>query len=109
APYYIFQCRPALGNRVYSVPIEQGYEVFEQAISKVSGLAKRARFVISHSSGKVEMVGMTEEVAYFRYHRAARDEDSGHFMAFRRNPSAYWLDDYSEIIQDYPVNMPYRL
>jgi len=109
APYYIFQCRPALGNRAYTVPIEKGYEIFEQAVSKVSGLAKRPRFVISHSSGKVEIAGMTEKFAYFRYHRAACDEDSGRFMAFRRNPSAYWLDDYDEIIQDYPVNMPYRL
>ena len=108
-PYYIFQCRPALGNRAYTVPIEEGYEIFKQAVSKVSGLAKRPRFVISHSSGKVEIVGMTEEFIYFKYHRAACDEDSGHFMAFKRNPDAYWLDDYDEITQDYPVSMPYRL
>ena len=106
APYYIFQCRPALGNRAYTVPIEKGYEIFQQALSKVSGLAKRPRFVISHSSGKVEMVGMTQEAAYFRYHRAACDEDSGRFMAFKRNPDAYWLDDYDEIVQDHPVNIP---
>jgi len=108
APYYIFQCRPALGNRGYTVPIEKGFEIFKQAISKVSGLAKRARFVMSHSSGKVEIVGMTEKVIYFKYHRASCDEDSGHFMAFRRNPDAYWLDDYDEIIQDRPVNTPCR-
>lgn len=109
APYYIFQCRPALGNRAYTVPIEEGYGVFEQAVSTVSGLAKRPRFVISHSSGKVEVVGITEEFTHFRYHRAVCDEESGRFMSFRRNPDAYWLDDYSEIIQGYPENMPYRL
>jgi len=108
APYYIFQCRPALGNRAYTVPIEQGYEIFEQAKSKVSGLAKRPRFVISHSSGKIEMVGMTEEFVYFKYHRAACDEDNGRFMAFKRNPNAYWFDDYDEIIRDYPTSLPYR-
>jgi len=107
-PYYIFQCRPALGNRAYTLPIEQGYEIIEQAKSLISGLAKRARFVMSHSSGKIEIVGKTEERVYFKYHRAACDEDSGRFMVFKSNPDAYWLDDYDEVIRDYPVNLPYR-
>jgi len=55
-PYYIFQCRPALGNKIYTVPIEEGYEIVEQAKSLVSGLAKRARYTMSHSSGKIEIV-----------------------------------------------------
>ena len=109
APYYIFQCRPSLGNRAYTVPIEEGYEIFTQAISKVSGLAKRPRFVISHSSGKIEIVGVTEEFIYLKYHRAACDEDSGRFMVFKRNPDAYWLDDYDEIIHDCPEKMSYML
>ena len=108
APYYVFQCRPSLGNRAYTVPIEEGYEILEQAKALVSGLAKRAHFVMSHSSGKIEIVGKTEGLVYFKYHRAARDEDSGYFMAFKCNPNAYWLDDYDEIIQDYPISLPYR-
>jgi lysine 2,3-aminomutase len=107
-PYYIFQCRPALGNRGYTVPIEEGYEIIEQAKARVSGLAKRVRFVMSHSSGKIEIVGKTKERVYFKYHRAAMDEDSGRFLVFENNPSAYWLDDYNEIIRDYPINLPYR-
>jgi lysine 2,3-aminomutase len=109
APYYIFQCRPALNNRTYAVPIEEGYEIFEQAMSKVSGLAKRTRFVMSHSSGKMEILGMTEEAVFFRYHRAACDKDSGQLMAFKRNPDACWFDDYDEDIQDSLVNTHYRL
>ena len=31
APYYMFQCRPALGNKTYAVPIEEGYDIFEKA------------------------------------------------------------------------------
>jgi len=107
-PYYIFQCRPALGNRAYTLPIEQGYEIIEQAKSLVSGLAKRARFVMSHSSGKIEIAGKTEERVYFKYHRAASDEDSGRFMVFKNNPNAYWLDDYDEIVRDYSIDLPYR-
>ena len=107
-PYYIFQCRPALGNKIYTVPIEQGYEIVEQAKALVSGLAKRVRFVMSHSTGKIEIVGRTEDFVYFKYHRSAEDADSGRFMALESNPDAYWLDDYTEVIRDYPIDLPYR-
>jgi len=107
-PYYIFQCRPALGNKAYTIPIEQGYEIVEQAKALVSGLAKRVRFVMSHSTGKIEIVGRTENFIYFKYHRAADDADSGRFLAWGSNPDAYWLDDYREMIQDYPIDLPYR-
>ena len=107
-PYYFFQCRPALGNRAYTVPIEQGYEIIEQAKARVSGLAKRIRFVMSHSSGKIEIIGKTENLVYFKYHRAAKDEDSGRFLTFKSNPNACWLEDYDEVTQDYSINLPYR-
>ncbi|HIJ52203.1 MAG TPA: KamA family radical SAM protein [Planctomycetes bacterium] len=107
-PYYIFQCRPALGNKAYTMPIEEGYEIVEQAKSRVSGLAKRARFVLSYSSGKIEIVGKTKDYVYFKYHRAANDADSGRFLALKSNPKACWLDDYDEVVQDYPVGLPYR-
>ncbi len=96
-PYYIFQCRPALGNKAYTVPIEQGYEIIEQAKSMVSGLAKRARFVMSHARGKIEILGKTEEFVYFKFQRAANDPESGRFLVFASNPNAYWLDDYAEM------------
>lgn len=108
-PYYIFQCRPALGNKIYTVPIEEGYEIVEQAKSLVSGLAKRARYTMSHSSGKIEIVGKTKDYVFFKYHRAFRDEDSGRFMVCASNPDAYWFDDYDEPIQDYPINVPQML
>jgi len=108
-PYYIFQCRPALGNKAYTVPIEEGYEIVAQAKSLVSGLAKRARYTMSHSSGKIEIVGKTKDKVYFRYHRAFRDEDSGRFMVFKSNPKAYWFDDYDELVEDYPIDVPQML
>ena len=108
APYYIFQCRPALGNKAYTVPIEEGYDIVEQAKSLVSGLGKRARYVMSHSTGKIEIVGKSRERVYFKYHRAACDADSGRFLVVKSNPNAYWLDDYDEIIRDYAIDLPYR-
>ena len=105
-PYYVFQCRPAIGNRTYAVPIEEGYEIFEKAKAMVSGLAKRARFVMSHATGKLEIVGKTEELMFFKYHRAARNEDSGRFLVMVRNPQAYWFDDYEQIVDEYPLAWP---
>jgi KamA family protein len=93
-PYYVFQCRPTKGNYTFSVPIEKGYKLFSEAISKVSGLAKRARFVMSHATGKIEIVGLNEENIFMRYHRAANPEDYKKFLIFDRNPEARWLDDY---------------
>ena len=107
-PYYIFQCRPALGNKAYTIPIEQGYEIVEQAKALVSGLAKRVRLVMSHSSGKIEIIGRNDNLVYFKYHRAAEDAESGRFLTLDSNPNAYWLDDYIEMIQDYPIDLPYR-
>ena len=107
-PYYIFQCRPAIGNKAYSVPIEKGYEIVEQAKSQVSGLAKRARYTMSHTTGKIEILGKTKEFVYFKYHRAANDQDSGRFLVFKSNPNAYWFDDYDEVVHDCPINLPYR-
>ena len=105
-PYYIFQCRPALGNKAYTVPIEEGYEIIEQAKARVSGLAKRVRYVMSHSTGKIEIVGKTKDFVYLKYHRAANDEDSGRFLVFKSNPNACWLDDYDETVQNRPINLP---
>lgn len=107
-PYYIFQCRPASGNKAYVVPIEEGYDIIERAKAKVSGLAKRARFVMSHSTGKIEIVGKTDSNVFMKYHRAANDADSGKFMILKSNPQACWFDDYQEVSLDYPVNQPYR-
>jgi L-lysine 2,3-aminomutase len=93
-PYYVFQCRPTLGNKPYAVPVEEAYENFVKAQAMCSGLASNSRFVMSHESGKVEVTGLTGDHIFMRYHRAARPEDHGRHLAFNRNPAAHWLDDY---------------
>lgn len=102
-PYYVFQCRPTLGNKIYVTPVEQAYEIFETARTGCSGLAKRARFVMSHSTGKIEIVGLTQEHIYFKYQRAAKAKDGSRFLVFKRNPNAYWFDDYEEAVDDYSL------
>ncbi|MDZ7816299.1 MAG: KamA family radical SAM protein [Planctomycetota bacterium] len=99
-PYYLFQDRPAFGNRHFSVPIEVGYDMFEEAKSYMSGLAKRARYVMSHATGKVEVLAKTKRSMIFRYHQAAKASNEGRVMCFDRNPEAVWLDDYLEQLSD---------
>jgi KamA family protein len=108
-PYYLFICRPTLGNKTYAIPIEEAFEIFEKARMRCSGLAKRARLVMSHSTGKIEIVGKTDERIYFRYHRAANPQEKARFMIFKRKPEAYWFDDYDEIINEYSIENPYRV
>lgn len=94
-PYYLFQCRPTAGNADFAVPVEEGYRIFAEAQTRGSGLVRRLRYVMSHHSGKIEIVGLDATHVFLRYHRAARRADEGRMLVFPRNSRAYWLDDYS--------------
>jgi KamA family protein len=100
-PYYVFQCRPVVGNSVYAVPIEEGYTLVENAKNMVSGLSKRIRFAMSHASGKIEIAAMTDDRIFMRHHRSATFENSGRILELERNGDAYWLDDYDEPVAIY--------
>ena len=102
-PYYVFLCRPTLGNETFSVPIETGYEIFEKARAKCSGLAKRARLVMSHETGKIEVVGVSEGQVFFKYNRSADSENDSKFLVFESNPEACWFDDYEEASLELPT------
>ncbi|MBI3911144.1 MAG: 4Fe-4S cluster-binding domain-containing protein, partial [Armatimonadetes bacterium] len=91
--YYLFQGRPTVGNGPYRVPLVRGYELFEKAKHHVSGLAKRARFVMSHDTGKIEVIGVDEGCIYLRHHRAKDPCTEGRFLVCKRNDEAYWFDD----------------
>lgn len=91
--YYVFQGRPTAGNDPYKVPIVRGWEIFREALRYGSGLARRARFVMSHETGKIEILAVDEKHIYLRYHRAKDAFLRGRFLIYKRNDDAYWLDD----------------
>jgi len=99
-PYYVFQCRPTQGNHHLAVPVEQAYEIHEQAKMRGSGLSKRSRLIMSHSLGKIEVLGLTDEYIFFKFHRAAIPKDKSYTVMYYRNPDAYWYDDYEEMLVD---------
>jgi len=92
-PYYLFQGRPTAGNEPYEVPIVRGWELFNEALRRGSGLARRARFVMSHETGKIEILAVDEKHIYLRYHRAKDAALRGQFMIYKRDDEACWLDE----------------
>ena len=96
-PYYLFQCRPTKGNGIYSLTLEESLDIFENAQNRCSGLAKSARLVMSHATGKMEIVGKSEEHIFIRYHRLPDPESVSGIMAMKRNPAAYWFDDLDPV------------
>ncbi|WAI00818.1 KamA family radical SAM protein [Methanogenium organophilum] len=104
APYYIFQCRPTIGNYHFSVPIEETYHLLEKAKRTCSGLAKRVKFVMSHKSGKIEILATDDKYTYMKYHQAADHNNIGKFMIFAKNPDAKWLEDYGAPLSESTLN-----
>ena len=98
-PYYLFQGRPTAGNEPYEVPMVQGWSIFQKALTRGSGLARRARYCMSHESGKIEIVGVSNEHMYLRYHQTKSQSDLGRFFVCRRNDQAFWMDQLEVLDQ----------
>ncbi len=92
-PYYLFQGRPTAGNAPYEVPIVRGWRIFQEALTRGSGLARRAKFVMSHATGKIEILAVDERSIYLRYHQAKDRRDLGRFLVAERDDEAGWLDE----------------
>ncbi|WP_345794354.1 lysine 2,3-aminomutase [Thauera sp. JM12B12] len=60
-PYYMFVERDTGARAYFEVPLVRAWEIYQQAIQQVSGLARTARGPsMSASPGKVEIQGITE-------------------------------------------------
>jgi KamA family protein len=97
APYYVFQCRPV--KRVkhhFQIPICEGLRIVEKAKASCSGLAKRFKYVMSHVSGKIEILGMLDGEIYFKYHEAKDRENLGVMFKRQADEEAEWLDDFKD-------------
>jgi KamA family protein len=93
-PYYIFQCRPV--KRVkhhFQVPLVKAVEIIEKAKAQCNGHSKRFRFIMSHKSGKIEILGIFENEIYFKYHQAKKRNRIGKIFKIPVNKNAGWLDD----------------
>lgn len=91
-PYYVFQDRPVAGNAGFEVPLREGYAIVEAAKARTSGLGKRVRFVMSHTTGKIEILAVAGDLIYLKYHQARRPEDEGRFLVCSLPADATWFD-----------------
>ena len=94
-PYYIFQCRPV--KRVknsFQLPLYKGYKIIEEAKKMLNGHSKRFKYVMSHKTGKIEILGIMNDEIYFKYHQAKDKKNSSRFFKKKLIKSAGWLDDF---------------
>jgi KamA family protein len=91
-PYYFFINRPVAGNRDFVLSLEEAYRIVEEAKSRTSGLGKRIRLSMSHTSGKIEILAIENGKAYLKYHQS-REEQYGKFMILDCPEDASWFDD----------------
>jgi len=95
-PYYVFQCRPV--KRVkshFQVPICEGVRIVEKAKADCNGHSKRFKYIMSHKTGKVEILGIMNGKIYFKYHEAKHRENLGVMFKRRVDEKAGWLDDFN--------------
>lgn len=95
--YYVFQCRPTVGNKPYALPLVEAYHRIEEAKKNNSGLAKRLKFTMSHESGKIEILGVDHRHIYLKYHRAKHQVNEQRLLVCYRDDDAYWLDQLRPI------------
>ncbi len=94
-PYYVFQCRPVKRVRHhFQVSLFRGYNIIEKAKKKLNGHSKRFKYIMSHKTGKIEIVGIKNNGIYFKYHQAKNSKNIGKFFKRKLNKTGGWLDDF---------------
>jgi len=100
-PYYVFQCRPVKRVKThFQVPLKEAYEIVEKAKQKLDGHAKRFKFIMSHRTGKIEIVGIIGNEIYLKYHQCKEPEKVGKLFKMLLTPNAGWLDDLKPVREE---------
>lgn len=96
-PYYMFVERDTGARRYFEVPLERTWQIYRQAIQRVSGLARTARGPsMSAFPGKVEIQGVTEvageKVFVLRFIQARNPDWVQRPFFAKYDPEASWYD-----------------
>ena len=97
-PYYIFQCRPV--KRVkhhFQVPLLKGVQIIEEAKDQCNGISKQFRYILSHRTGKIEIMGIFENEIYFKYHQAKNRNNLGKIFKIPIDENEGWLENFKLI------------
>jgi lysine 2,3-aminomutase len=97
-PYYVFQCRPVKRvKKHFQVPLCRGIEIVEEAKKHCNGHSKRFRYIMSHRTGKIEILGIFNDEIYFKYHQAKNRNKIGKIFTRPFSENASWLDDLQTV------------
>lgn len=96
-PYYMFVVRDTGACHYFEVPLVRGWQVYREAIQRVSGLARTVRGPsMSAGPGKVEVQGVTEiqgeRVFALRFLQGRNPDWVQHPFYARFDAKASWLD-----------------
>lgn len=101
-PYYLFQLRPVKGSMKYRLPLMEGINIFNQARKHLNGLARQVRYVMSHYTGKIEVLGYENEEnakkILLRYHSSRNEERVGKIFSVPAGNDLFWLNGLPEEI-----------
>jgi KamA family protein len=96
-PYYIFQCRPVKRvKKHFQVPLHEGCRIIQETRRKLDGHTKRFRFIMSHPTGKVEILGIDNGKFFFKYHQAKDPRNTGRIFSRPVDKTSTWLDDLNQ-------------
>ncbi len=92
--HYIFQCRPVVGaTNYFQVPIIEGSRIVNAANAMQNGLGKCADYTMSHVTGKIRILGQTDNgEMLFQYKQAKDPSRIGQFFTKRLSPDEKWLN-----------------
>ena len=99
-PYYHFQCKFIKAANHFRTSLMKTNETFLNATKGLNGLAKRVKLIMTHFTGKIEILGINEingtKNIFLKYHQARDPNMIGNIYYFPIKNNAYWLDDIPE-------------
>jgi lysine 2,3-aminomutase len=94
-PYYVFQCRPVKRvKKQFQTTICEGIQIVKNAKARCNGFSKRFKYIMSHRTGKIEILGIFDNEIYFKYNQAKKREKLGQIFKRKVDTRAGWLDDF---------------
>ena len=104
-PYYMFIARETGAQEYFAISLEEAYNIFREAYTKVSGVCRTVRGPsMSANPGKVQISGITEingeKVFVLNFIQARNTDWVGKPFFAKYDPKALWLDDLKPAFAD---------
>ncbi|OPZ04288.1 MAG: Glutamate 2,3-aminomutase [candidate division BRC1 bacterium ADurb.BinA364] len=93
-PYYLFQARPVKGAQHFQIPLRRGLEIVHALQRRLAGIHKTFRYVMSHRSGKIEILDLDADGRLLaRYHQCRDAQKIGRVFSVEYREGDCWLGD----------------